>query len=397
MAAEERGGAKEEAPTIERFLGDPTRDLAAWRWLWDGDRRFPIRSHRGLFGRLIVGFKRLLRPFVAFPQSDLWERQRIFNLVLLEYLQRGDEIRRVVLDSHEPRFAHLESVWHDGLAQVMGHNDALFARADQKLDRVRRETRELWSGLGAALAAADRGGVPAMAEAKAEHAYYAFEGHFRGTSAEVAERISPYVERLRGRGEILDLGCGRGEALEVFRQAGLPARGVDGSQAMVDACRAAGLEAERGDLFAALAAAAPGSLGGVVSFHVIEHLPAESLDRLVALAWRALAPGGLLLLETPNPLSLVVAARNFWIDPTHRRPVHPATLEHLFRAAGFDPVERLDLRPFDAAERLPEIVLDELPEASRPLAEELNRLRDRLDDLLFGAQDYALIGTRPAA
>jgi SAM-dependent methyltransferase len=397
MAAGERDEAGGGAPSIERFLGDPTRDLAEWRWLWDGDRRFPIRSHRGVLGRLIVGLKRLLRPFVAFPQSDLWERQRIFNLVLLEYLQRSDEIRRVVLDSHEPRFVHLESVWQDGLARVMGHNDALFARVDQKLDRVRRETRELWSGLGAALAAADRGGAPAMAEAKAEHAYFAFEGHFRGTSEEVARRIEPYVERFRGRGEILDLGCGRGEALAVLRSAGLPARGVDGSQAMVDACRAAGLDAARSDLFAALEAAAPGSLGVVVSFHVIEHLPVESLNRLVALAWRALSPGGLLLLETPNPLSLVVAARNFWIDPTHRRPVHPATLEHLFRAAGFDPVERLELRPFDAAERLPEIALEAVPEASRPLAEEINRLRDRLDDLLFGAQDYALIGTRPAA
>lgn len=394
MAAGARKGEPEE-PTIERFLGDPTRDLAEWRWLWDGDRRFPVRSRRGILGRLIVGVKRLLRPFVAHPQSDLWERQRIFNLVLLEYLQRSDEVRKVVLDSHEPRFVHLESVWHDGLARVMGHNDALFARADQKLDRVRRETRELWSGLGAALAAAERGGVAAMAEAKSEHAYFEFERCFRGTPEEVAGRIEPYVERLRGRGEVLDLGCGRGEALAVLRRAGLVARGVDGSAAMVEACRQAGLEAEREDLFAALCRTPPASLGAVVSFHVIEHLPPESLERLVALAWRALAPGGLLLLETPNPLSLVVAARNFWIDPTHRRPVHPATLEHHFRAAGFDPVERLDLRPFEAAERLPEIALETVPESARPLAHEINLLRDRLDDLLYGAQDYALLGTRP--
>jgi O-antigen chain-terminating methyltransferase len=102
-----------------------------------------------------------------------------------------------------------------------------------------------------------------------------------------------------------------------------------------------------------------------------------------------------LLLETPNPLSVLVAARNFWLDPTHRRPVHPESLRLSFELAGFDPVERVDLRPFPAEERLPEVQLDGLPDDLRALAHRVNELRDRLDDLLFGHQDYALIGTRP--
>jgi len=396
MAAEERGGARQE-PTIERFLGDPTRDLADWRWLWDGDRRFPIRSHRGLWGRFIVSLKRLLRPWVSAPQADLWQRQRIFNLVLLEYLQRGDELRRLVLGDHEARFAHLEALCREGLAEVMEHNDALFARADQKLDRMRRETRRLWSGLGSALAVVEgeRADPEALAAARGEQAYLEFEDRFRGSSDEISRRVEQYVEQLRGRGEILDLGCGRGEALEVFRAAGLAARGVDGSAAMVEVCREKGLAVEQGDLLAALASAAPESLGGVVSFHVIEHLPAPALDRLIRLAWRALVPGGSLILETPNPLSLVVAARNFWVDPTHLRPVHPDTLEHLVRSAGFEPVERIESSPFTAKERLPELSLQQLTPEMRPLAHEMNLLRDRLDALLFGAQDYAVVGTRP--
>jgi O-antigen chain-terminating methyltransferase len=156
------------------------------------------------------------------------------------------------------------------------------------------------------------------------------------------------------------------------------------------------LRAEVADLFAALAAVPAGTLGGVVSFHVIEHLPPAAVDRLVRLAWRALKPGGVLVLETPNPLSLVVAARNFWIDPTHRRPVHPETLRLIYEIAGFDPVERLDLRPFPADQRLPELDLDALAPEQRPLAQRVNELRDQLDDLLWGHQDYALIGTRPA-
>jgi O-antigen chain-terminating methyltransferase len=176
----------------------------------------------------------------------------------------------------------------------------------------------------------------------------------------------------------------------------VPARGVDASAEMVARCRERGLEAEAGDLFAALAAAAPGSLGAVVSFHVVEHLAPPAIARLVHLAWRALAPGGVLILETPNPLSLVVAARSFWLDPTHVRPVHPETLRLVYELAGFDPVEHLELRPFPEGERLPEIDLAALPADQRALADRVNRLRDGLDDLLFGHQDYALIGTRAA-
>ena len=166
---------------------------------------------------------------------------------------------------------------------------------------------------------------------------------------------------------------------------------------MVQLCRERGLEAEAGDLFAALAGVPEASLGGVVSFHVIEHLPAAALDRLVRLAYRALRPGGVLILETPNPLSVVVAARNFWLDPTHVRPVHPDSLKLMYELAGFDPVERLDLRPFPADQALPEIDLATLPAEQRLLADRVNRLRDRLDEVLFGFQDFGMVGRKGKA
>lgn len=103
----------------------------------------------------------------------------------------------------------------------------------------------------------------------------------------------------------------------------------------------------------------------------------------------------MLILETPNPLSVVVAARNFWLDPTHRRPVHPESLKLSYEQAGFDPVERVDLRPFPDRDRLPEIDIDRLPDEARAVGHHLNDLRDRLDDLLFGFQDYAMVGIKP--
>ncbi len=397
--AESRSGE----PGIEEFLGEPTRDLSRWRWLWTRDETFPVRSHRGLLGALLVLGKRLLRPFVRIPQNDLWERQRIFNLILLEHVQ---ELQGRTDHEVRQRLGDLEGTLPERITAVMRHNDALFARLDQKVDLYRRQARDLAESLGGALAvveSAAEGGaggasveaVSAVSRAAGEVGYLELERQFRGTEAEIGERLRPYLDRLQGRGEVLDLGCGRGESLALLAAQGLPARGVDASASMVAHCQKRGLRAEEGDLFAVLAAIPAASQGAIVSFHVIEHLPAESLDRLVRLSWRALKPGGLLILETPNPLSVVVAARNFWLDPTHRRPIHPESLKLSFRLAGFDPVEQLDLRPFPLGERLPEARLETLPEAVRPLADDVNRLRDRLDDLLFGHQDYALIGEKP--
>jgi len=408
---------KHRAPTLEDFLDEPSRDLADWQWLWRGDREFPIRSHRGGLGQLLVAVKRLFRPLVKVPQNDLWERQRVFNLILLEHLTNS----AARADRDDARIAYLEALDAEGIDELMRHNDALFSRVDQKLDRYRREARDLLGSLGAALAAVEGGrsasdggvseppanpsaaapspdstdGHAVLARAREEHAYFELERRYRGTEEEIGERISRYLPWLEGKGKVLDLGCGRGEALALLAARRVAAAGVDSSARMVALCRERGLAAEEGDLLERLAAEPEGSLGGVVSFHVIEHLPAEVLDRLIRLAYRALAPGGVLILETPNPLSLVVAARNFWLDPTHQRPVHPESLKLLYELAGFDPIERLDLRPFPDAERLPEIDLAALPSEQRPLADRVNRLRDRLDELLYGHQDYGLIGTRP--
>jgi len=390
------------APSIDDFLVEPTRDLSDWRWLWSGDQQFPIRSHRGLLGRIVVGLKRAFRPLVKVPQNDLWERQRIFNLILLEHLERL-EIARA---EHQRRIEYQEALDATGIHEIMRHNDALFARADQKLDRYRRETRDLLGSLGAALAAVESApqGAPAEVVARAavsrnyeEHGYLELERRYRGTEEEIRERIAayrPFLKDLPAGAAVLDLGCGRGEALALLRDWGFAGRGVDSSARMAQICRDRGLDVEVGDLFAVLAAVEPGSLGGVVSFHVIEHLPGDALDRLVRLAYRALLPGGVLILETPNPLSVVVAARNFWLDPTHVRPVHPESLKLMYELAGFDPVERLDLRPFPVADRLPEIDLAKLPAEQRSLADQVNRLRDRLDDLLFGCQDFGMVGRK---
>jgi O-antigen chain-terminating methyltransferase len=137
---------------------------------------------------------------------------------------------------------------------------------------------------------------------------------------------------------ILDLGCGRGEFLLELKRQGLPGLGIDLNPAMVETSRALGLEVTLAEAVAHLRDREPRSLAAIVSLHMIEHIPFEQVLHLVEAAKRALMPGGLLILETPNPENLAVGGCSFWYDPTHIRPLPPAMMKFYVRAAGFDPV-----------------------------------------------------------
>jgi SAM-dependent methyltransferase len=436
-------------PSIDSLASGENRDLSDWRWVWEGDRQFPVGRRRGWFGRALWILKKFLRGLVRAPQGDLWERQRAYNLLVQEHLERlaevdradlvgleesigslargldslGKDLQKVqrelvrdlglnreaqegdtkalhndlwpYLRSHAERLDFLEGFRNEGWDDIKEHTEAMFSRVDQKLDRYRQLNRERWGRLGALLEVA-RSSPGDLGRVVEEERYVEFERLFRGREREIGERLQPYLEILRGRGEVLDLGCGRGEALEIFTTHGIPCSGVDSSSEMVSRCREKGLRAEEGDLCEVLRSVAEESLGGVVSFHVAEHLPPALLQRLVRLSWRALRPAGVLIIETPNPLSLVVAARNFWIDPTHVRPIHPESLRVIFELNGFDPVERIDLQPFATEDRLPEIEVGDLQEELLPLAKQINELRDRLDALVYGFQDYGMIGYKPS-
>ena len=123
-------------------------------------------------------------------------------------------------------------------------------------------------------------------------------------------------------GPVFDAGCGRGEFLALLKKEGIAARGVETSAIAVQACRAAGLDVREGDAIEALAGVATASLGGVVAFQVVEHWPAAATFRFLAEARRAIAPGGVLIVETVNTDSLA-AMNAFYLDPTHVRPVPP--------------------------------------------------------------------------
>lgn len=177
--------------------------------------------------------------------------------------------------------------------------------------------------------------------------YRAFEDRYRGARAVIKDRLrvyarftDPLLQLPPGAGAgaapvALDLGCGRGEWLELLGENGFDARGVDLDDGMLAACRERGLNARHGDALAALRDQPDGSLALVSAFHLVEHLPFDLVQSLVAEALRALRPGGLLIMETPNPENLTVGATSFYLDPSHLHPLPPGLLGFTAEHAGF--------------------------------------------------------------
>ncbi|HEY4095230.1 MAG TPA: methyltransferase domain-containing protein [Baekduia sp.] len=165
--------------------------------------------------------------------------------------------------------------------------------------------------------------------------YHAFEDVFRGSEDMIRERQRRYLPLLAGSAPVFDAGCGRGEFLDVLREAGIAARGADLDPELVAYCRAKGHEdVVEGDLVSVLEGVDEGALGAVVSMQVVEHVPEADVRRMLAAAHRALRPGGKLIVETVNPHS-AWALKAFWVDMTHQHPVFPEVLLQLCRQAGF--------------------------------------------------------------
>jgi SAM-dependent methyltransferase len=213
--------------------------------------------------------------------------------------------------------------------------------------------------------------------------YETFEARFRPEES-VRERQQAYLQLLRGHNRVVDLGCGRGELIALLNQEGVSAYGVEIDPDFVELLREKGVEVVAEDAVTHLAGLEAGSVDGIVGSHLVEHLPATSVAQLVSLAAEKLANGGILILETPNPESVVAGSINFHRDLTHVRPIHPDTLAFLCESAGFCAVDVRRLSPVPEDEQLPAPAYED----------RLSEIVQRLNELLYGYQDYAVIARK---
>ena len=217
--------------------------------------------------------------------------------------------------------------------------------------------------------------------------YFGFELAGRGTLEEISARQNQYVELFADRDPVLDAGCGRGEFLELLKDAGIEARGADTNPDMVAHCRERGMDVAHADAIGVLEGLDEDSLGGLFAAQLVEHLAPARLVAFLEGAARALRPDGRIVLETINPASLV-ALRNYFADLTHEQPLVPETLAFLVESTGFREVEIRYTSPVDDAARLAHPTGDGVPPE---MLATLGRNVDLLNALLFAPQDYAII------
>ena len=213
--------------------------------------------------------------------------------------------------------------------------------------------------------------------------YVFLEDNLRGRRDEIKKRLQVYLPIIKKsnaglkNSPILDIGCGRGEWLELLKETGLHSKGLDLNKIMIKICKERGLNAVEGEALSFLKDMSDHSLGAVTCFHLIEHYGFEFLVSLLKEILRVLKPGSLVILETPNPDNVLVGSRNFYLDPTHNKPLPSPLIKLVLQSCGFSQVKIMCLNPSEDDARIKN---DDF-ETSK-----------RFNDYFYGPQDYAVIG-----
>ena len=366
----------------EKFVDSPPAGSAGWREVWRDDRRY--RS-TGLVQRIL---QKLWRRAGAADR----DRQRDFNSVVLDLL---DDLRaeaqtlraelRTDIQSLQNDLAQAEAGLAGEIAKIRElipvaarRNDALISALDQKIETVAVRLRDAINPV----VADDR---RESASKPSDSLYRRLEDGLRGSDAEVREAMRPYAERSRPSQPVLDVGCGRGEFLALAREMQLDARGFDTNERSVADLAQRGFNVTLSGIPECFREMANASAGAILAAHVVEHLPVDALFALFSESARVLKPGGVLMIETPNAESLLVSASEFWRDPTHLAPRHPAALVLLAREHGFDVEQVRAVHPLPEGTAL-SVSADDPPA--------LRRVIGALNARLFGPQDLRLILTK---
>jgi SAM-dependent methyltransferase len=351
--------------------------------------------------------------------SRLLSRQRAFNAVLVDHINRNDLVGIEAHHASAKTVAWVRDTVQFALEELRRHQQALAAwerRTNAAVAALSGTQEELRASIGVLQQATQtlkrevvrlsEAGLPTSTAPTAEregsrdgglrasldgHKYVGFEDQFRGSQDDIRGRVAEYLPIFRGVQNVVDLGCGRGEFLALLRENGIDGRGVDINEAMVEVCRSQGFDVTRTDALSYLEAQPDGSVGGLFAAQVVEHLEPQYLNALLDVAFGKLRPGAPIVLETINPACWFAFFESYIRDITHVRPLHPDTLKFLLIASGFQHVDIRYRSPYPEHEKLQPIG----PNGSLgDVVETLNANVERINRLLFTWLDYAAIGRR---
>ncbi len=366
--------------------GDILYQLSQMNYLCDTGRPPELSSHRKTIGPVVLAIKKAVRTLSDPYVQMILKRQVTFNVELVRLLNQMVLDYRYRLSNQERQIGRLE--------KLAEHMSRTLEELPQELRVQKNVFEEVLSELKAMKDGSfkDSASLEELKSQVRDPEYVRFEQAHRGDEEEIKWKQKQYLPYFKEKGKVLDLGCGRGEFLELLKEAGVPAAGVELNRDMVAHCLRKGLDVVQGDGLVFLRELADNSLGGIFLAQVIEHLDPETLRDLVRLSFAKLTPGGVLLAETINPQCLTTFSGAFYLDLSHRNPIHPEAARFLWEALGFRQVAVLYVSPYPEEMKLKEMIRREDDSYEDELARVLNEDVRRLNALMYGYQDYAVLG-----
>jgi O-antigen chain-terminating methyltransferase len=408
--------------TNAEFSESHQRDLATISSTWDiHNNTYFISSHHKYLGKFLVKGRQLVHGEVRRCVDPIVFRQTEFNASAVrlhihasqqyvelenaftrlkqetdQKIKNSIDIAKTELDSkNETRVQELDSKNETRVQELDSKNEMRFREWFSQLDADIHTRASLAHVLEERI---EKGlvqkGTVSESITHTDTNYFLFEERFRGSREVIKQRQLSFLHYFENCSRVLDIGCGRGEFLEILRDHKIGGIGIDLDADMVIYCQSRQLTVEQSDAITYLEKLEDKSLDGIFIDQVVEHLEPEYLVRLLALCHKKLKFGYYIIVETVNPLSFVSFV-NFYIDMTHKRPIHPETLQFLLSAAGFRESEKKFFSPVSDEGRLKKITESRnLDDPARKNDIVYNYNIERLNTILFGAQDYAIIGKK---
>lgn len=364
---------------------------------WDVSQR-PFTSHRPIIGRVIVWYKKLLFKLIKLPLCNQFE----FNALVTQTINALAEDR-----------ARKEQVQH-----LFERTDFLFTELDKKIETIAAKSQALYTKQQQFdatitninnIALEDQSRVLQIDDTVKQiatklqeeregldiHTYHLFNEKFRDTVDAIKQRQQIYLDYFKERTNVVDLGCGRGEFLDLLHEHNIPALGIDINEEMITAIQQRGLKAQISNLLEFLSQSPENSFDGIFSAQVVEHLTLPDIRRMLGLCYQKMKPNGVIIIETLNPLSFYSYSRNYLLDLTHQRPLHPQALKFLMQCNGFRNVEIKFTSAVTLEEMLQGIEIPKEINQDQTVAwGKVNLALAQLNELFFGWQEYAIIAEK---